>query len=293
MIGRKRFSYDLWGDAVNTASRMESHGTPGRIQITRRDVRAAQGRLRVRAAGHGRGQGQGRDGDLVPGRAAPGGKARTSPDLIHPDARIAGIARADRGQCRHGLLFAQRARPSLTHGGSSMLASTSWTATGARSSPRAEDENAFLERHAWDEYGELAPGAHRRGDGRDQGRYAFVYGDFRRVHRTGLIACRTARPSGVTRRSSSLLTTSSSTWTRRAPDPGDLLCEAVDKLGWLSGMGIETVLEWVVGRRPHHADRGHGPRGDPAVADLGSGPGRGRDSPVRDHRLTSPGSRRR
>ena len=35
VIGRKRFLYDLWGDAVNTASRMESHGTPGRIQITR------------------------------------------------------------------------------------------------------------------------------------------------------------------------------------------------------------------------------------------------------------------
>jgi adenylate cyclase len=34
VIGRKRFLYDLWGDAVNTASRMESHGAPGRIQIT-------------------------------------------------------------------------------------------------------------------------------------------------------------------------------------------------------------------------------------------------------------------
>jgi adenylate cyclase len=35
VIGRKRFLYDLWGDAVNTASRMESAGTPGRIQVTR------------------------------------------------------------------------------------------------------------------------------------------------------------------------------------------------------------------------------------------------------------------
>ncbi len=35
VIGRKRFLYDLWGDAVNTASRMESHGTPGHIQVTR------------------------------------------------------------------------------------------------------------------------------------------------------------------------------------------------------------------------------------------------------------------
>ena len=34
VIGRKRFLYDLWGDAVNMASRMESHGTPGEIQVT-------------------------------------------------------------------------------------------------------------------------------------------------------------------------------------------------------------------------------------------------------------------
>jgi adenylate cyclase len=35
VIGTKRFLYDLWGDAVNTASRMEVHSTPGEIQITR------------------------------------------------------------------------------------------------------------------------------------------------------------------------------------------------------------------------------------------------------------------
>ena len=35
VIGRKKFQYDLWGDSVNTASRMESHGTPGQIQISR------------------------------------------------------------------------------------------------------------------------------------------------------------------------------------------------------------------------------------------------------------------
>jgi len=35
VIGTRKFSYDLWGDTVNTASRMESHGVPGEIQVTR------------------------------------------------------------------------------------------------------------------------------------------------------------------------------------------------------------------------------------------------------------------
>ena len=34
MIGTHKFQYDNWGDTVNTAARMESHGVPGRIQIT-------------------------------------------------------------------------------------------------------------------------------------------------------------------------------------------------------------------------------------------------------------------
>jgi len=34
VIGKRKFLYDLWGDVVNTASRMESNGVPGRIQVT-------------------------------------------------------------------------------------------------------------------------------------------------------------------------------------------------------------------------------------------------------------------
>jgi hypothetical protein len=55
--------------------------------------------------------------------------------------------------------------------------------------PRADDENAYLKRHAWDDYGSWFLGL-TEGAGEDtKGRYAFVFGDFRRVHRTGLIAC--------------------------------------------------------------------------------------------------------
>jgi class 3 adenylate cyclase len=35
VIGKKNFHYDVWGDTVNTASRMESHGLPGKIQVTK------------------------------------------------------------------------------------------------------------------------------------------------------------------------------------------------------------------------------------------------------------------
>jgi guanylate cyclase len=35
VIGHKKFAYDLWGDTVNIASRMESHGRPGKIQIAK------------------------------------------------------------------------------------------------------------------------------------------------------------------------------------------------------------------------------------------------------------------
>jgi len=42
VIGRRKFLYDLWGDVVNTASRMESHGLPGRIHLTE-STRAALG----------------------------------------------------------------------------------------------------------------------------------------------------------------------------------------------------------------------------------------------------------
>jgi hypothetical protein len=55
--------------------------------------------------------------------------------------------------------------------------------------PSADDENAFLEAHSWDEFGEWFLGLTEGAGDETKARYGFVYGDFRRVHRTGLIAC--------------------------------------------------------------------------------------------------------
>jgi hypothetical protein len=55
--------------------------------------------------------------------------------------------------------------------------------------PKAEDENRFLESHSWDEYAEWHLGLTEEASEETKARYAFVYGDFRRLHRTGLIAC--------------------------------------------------------------------------------------------------------
>jgi hypothetical protein len=55
--------------------------------------------------------------------------------------------------------------------------------------PKAKDENAFLASHSWDEYGEWHLGLTEGASEDTKARYAFVYGDFRRLHRTGLIAC--------------------------------------------------------------------------------------------------------
>jgi hypothetical protein len=55
--------------------------------------------------------------------------------------------------------------------------------------PRAADQNAFLKSHSWDEYGGWHLGLTEGAADETKGRYAFVFGDFRRLHRMGLIAC--------------------------------------------------------------------------------------------------------
>jgi hypothetical protein len=57
------------------------------------------------------------------------------------------------------------------------------------SQPKAGDESRFLRSHSWTEYGEWHLGLTEGAPDETKARYGFVYGDFRRLHRTGLIAC--------------------------------------------------------------------------------------------------------
>ena len=55
--------------------------------------------------------------------------------------------------------------------------------------PSADDENAFLDSHTWDEYGAWHLAVTYGANEETKARYAFVFGDFRRLHRMALIAC--------------------------------------------------------------------------------------------------------
>lgn len=55
--------------------------------------------------------------------------------------------------------------------------------------PDAERQNTYLEHHSWDEYGRWFLGLTEGASDETKGRFAFAVGDFRRVHRSALIAC--------------------------------------------------------------------------------------------------------
>jgi hypothetical protein len=55
--------------------------------------------------------------------------------------------------------------------------------------PRAAEQNAFLKAHGWTEYGSWHLAITDGASAETKARYAFVFGDFRRLHRMGLIAC--------------------------------------------------------------------------------------------------------
>ncbi len=75
VIGRRKFTYDLWGDTVNTASRMESHGLPGTIHCTEATAMLLQGAflLQARGAVEIKGKGEMHTFLLAAAKGIPGG----------------------------------------------------------------------------------------------------------------------------------------------------------------------------------------------------------------------------
>jgi hypothetical protein len=55
--------------------------------------------------------------------------------------------------------------------------------------PTAAQETAYLERHGWEKYKRWFLGLTDGANDHTKARYAFVFGDFRRIHRSGIIAC--------------------------------------------------------------------------------------------------------
>ena len=56
--------------------------------------------------------------------------------------------------------------------------------------PSTDEENDYLEKHGWDDYGQWHLGIHEDESKETKGRFGFPYGDFRRVHHAGLIAAK-------------------------------------------------------------------------------------------------------
>ena len=157
---------------------------PGR---RRRPGDPARRRAAVRPA-HGRDHGRGRDQprrDGLPPRRRGGahrdggrGGAGDSRVGLRPPGKIQAMASYsvnERGVERARQLIDAR----------QYVLDSEWGAV----QPRAADENAFLESHSWDEYSSWHLGLTDGANDETKARYAFVYGDFRRIHRMGLIAC--------------------------------------------------------------------------------------------------------
>jgi guanylate cyclase len=87
VIGTKRFLYDLWGDAVNTASRMEEHGTPGEIQITSKTYELLKDEFDCRPRGTIEVKGKGQmDTWYLVGPRSGEGRTDQSPDSEAPES---------------------------------------------------------------------------------------------------------------------------------------------------------------------------------------------------------------
>ncbi|MBA3330690.1 MAG: hypothetical protein H0T39_07470 [Actinobacteria bacterium] len=88
--------------------------------------------------------------------------------------------------------MATHANPAAVRKARRMIAADQYVleSTWGEINPSADEENAFLERHGWDGYGEWHLGIDEEAGEETKERYSFPFGDFRRVHRSGLVAAR-------------------------------------------------------------------------------------------------------
>jgi adenylate cyclase len=89
VIGRRKFIYDLWGDTVNTASRMESHGLPGAIQVSEATRRRLDGRFEFEDRGEIDVKGKGRvRAYILVRRAGVPDRAQAAASAVEPEAGL-------------------------------------------------------------------------------------------------------------------------------------------------------------------------------------------------------------
>src|SRR5262249_45904128 len=124
------------------------------------------GHVEARHRGARGGRGRPLGGSLPPGAGGRCGARRDHPALAQDAGNTAAVERA-----RH-LIDARQ-----------YVLDSNWGDV----QPRADDENAYLESHSFEEYAAWHLGLTEGATDETKSRYAFVYGDFRRVHRTGLI----------------------------------------------------------------------------------------------------------
>ncbi len=96
VIGLKKFVYDLWGDTVNTASRMESHGLAGKIQVSQQTYRLVKSRFILTPRGKMEIKGKGNMTTyLLVGRRQPRqpSEAKALPPILQGNQEIADLIR--------------------------------------------------------------------------------------------------------------------------------------------------------------------------------------------------------
>jgi hypothetical protein len=101
------------------------------------------------------------------------------------------LRRSDRDDRHNALMASYAVNPNAVAHAERLIAARQYVLASdwGDKQPRAATQNAYLDSHTWEEYAAWHLGLTDGAPDETKARYAFVYGDFRRVHRDGLIAC--------------------------------------------------------------------------------------------------------